>query len=128
MSLPTVAVLCAQLGEHLAPAPGFEAPETEITAVHVSELADPTAYLNGGELLLTTGMTLPGSLIGCDRYVAALRETGVVALGFGVGPSHDRVPEPLTEACRRQGLPLLLVPPPTPFLTITQTYWQARTR
>ncbi len=128
MSLPTVAALCARLGEHLAPAPGFVAPEEEITAVHVSELADPTAYLGGGELLLTTGMTLPGSLIGCDRYVAALRETGVVALGFGVGPSHAVVPPPLTEACRRQRLPLLVVPSPTPFLTITESYWQARTR
>ncbi len=127
MSVPTVSQLCSLLGEHLAPAPGFEAPQTPITAVHVSELADPTAYLNGGELLLTTGITLPLSDIGCTRYVASLRDTGVAALGFGVGPTHAGVPPALVAACRRQQLPLLVVPPPTPFLTITQTYWRART-
>jgi purine catabolism regulator len=72
-------------------------------------------------------MALPTSDLGCTRYVASLRETGVAALALGVGPTHPAVPTALAEACRRQDLPLLVVPPPTPFLTITQTYWRART-
>lgn len=128
MSVPTVASLCAALGHHLTPVPGFTAPETEVTAVHVSELDDPTAYLGGGELLLTTGLVLPHSLLGCRRYVGRLVEAGVSALGYGLGPVTQAVPEQLVAACRDAGLPLLAVPGPTPFTMISRAYWSALSR
>ncbi len=128
MALPTVGALCRALGEHLQPAAGFEATETPITAVHVSELTDPTAYVNGGELLLTTGLTLPTSLIGWEEYVGRLTRIGIAALGVGLGPKYAELPTALVAACRTQGLPLLVVPAPTPFLTITAAYWSARSR
>lgn len=31
----------------------------QLTGVHSSELLDPTPFLSGGELLLTTGLSLP---------------------------------------------------------------------
>ena len=124
MSVPTVASLSATLGPHLAPAPGFELPETEISAVHISELDDPNAYLSGGELLLTTGLVLPATASGCQRYVARLIEARVSALALGLGPVHQEVPRPLSDACRKTGLALLVVPAPTPFTTITRAYWR----
>ena len=39
----------------LAGEPGVDAP---VRWVHISELTDPTPWLSGGELLLTTGMAL----------------------------------------------------------------------
>ena len=39
--------------------------------VHISELADPTPWLSGGELLLTTGLQL-----GDDAQQRALRRAG----------------------------------------------------
>ena len=128
MELPSVAALSARLGEHLRPAEGFELPDRAITAVHVSELNDPTPYLSGGELLLTTGLALPTNTIGCERYVSSLRGADVVALALGLGPVHASPPEQLLAACRSQGLPLLLVPAPTPFLMITRTYWESCSR
>lgn len=128
MSRPTVASLSARLGTDLAPVPGFAAPETPVSAVHISELADPTAYLTGGELLLTTGLALPSGRIGCDAYVGRLVRHGLAALGFGLGPAHDAVPDELVAACRRAGLPLLVVPGPTPFLRVSTAYWQALSR
>lgn len=128
MSAPTVASLCAALGRHLSPMPGFVAPETEVSAVHISELDDPNPYLGGGELLLTTGLVLPTSTLGCRRYVARLVEARVSALGFGVGPAYQEVPEPLVAACRAAGLPLLVVPAPTPFTMISRAYWTALAR
>lgn len=128
MPVPTVASLCAALGEHLVPAPGFTAPETDIAAVHISELADPTGYLAGGELLLTTGLTMPTDTTEVQAYVARLVEAQVAALAFGLGPAHDRIPDALATACADADLPLLYVPPPTPFLTITRAYWRARSR
>lgn len=123
MSSPTVAGLCVRLDPQLAPAPGFVPPRKPISAVHISELVDPTAYLAGGELLLTTGMALPRSTMGCGRYVRRLVDAGVAALAFGLGPVHTELPRPLLEACEEAGLCLLVVPPETPFLTITKAYW-----
>lgn len=51
MALTTVASLCRSLGKDLHPADGFVALDTPVTAVHVSELVDPTLYVSGGELL-----------------------------------------------------------------------------
>lgn len=128
MAVPTVAGLCVRLDPQLAPAPGFTAPATPISAVHISELVDPTAYLSGGELLLTTGLALPRSTMGCERYVRRLVGAGVCALAIGLGPVHARVPAPLADACRAAGLPLLVVPEATPFLTVTKAYWRDLSR
>jgi len=128
MSIPTVASMCASLPGALAPASGFTATDDEVSAVHVSELQDPTAYLSGGELLLTTGLALPDNEIACERYVSRLRAAGITALGLGLGPSVSAVPEALTVACARHSLCLLVVPPEAAFLTVTKAYWMARSR
>ncbi|MDI5976512.1 PucR family transcriptional regulator [Amycolatopsis magusensis] len=85
--------------------------------VHPTELLDPTAFLDGGELLLTTGLALDavfGSYV--DRLVAA----GVAGIGFGSGVIHPRVPPGLVAAAESAGLPLLEVPRETPFIAITK--------
>ncbi|MEU5263385.1 PucR family transcriptional regulator [Amycolatopsis sp. NPDC021455] len=85
---------------------------------HVSELQNPAPYLVGGELILTAGVDLPERI---DRYVRGLRDAGVTALGFGLTPTvHETLPESLRRACARRGLPLLVVPPRTPFLAINR--------
>nr|WP_185071660.1 PucR family transcriptional regulator [Nonomuraea jabiensis] len=83
--------------------------------VAVSELADPTPYLEGGELLLTTGMRMEGDQ---SQYVARLVARGVAGLGFGVGVSHEEVPPALVTAAEEAGLPLFEVPRETPFIAI----------
>lgn len=128
MDLPTVAELCAALPDDLMLAEGFSAPASPISAVHVSELSDPSAYLSGGELLLTTGLSLPDSAMGCDRYVSRLLGVGVSALGLGLGPTITEVPPNLAQSCAKYGLCLLVVPPESAFLTITKTYWSTRSR
>ncbi|WP_199841125.1 PucR family transcriptional regulator [Amycolatopsis sp. AA4] len=85
---------------------------------HVSELADPAPYLVGAELVLTAGVNLPED---ADRYVRGLREAGVTALGFGLTPTvSETLPSALRDACAEHGLPLLVVPPATPFLAINR--------
>ncbi len=92
-------------------------PDRPITWVHVSELDDPTPFLSGGELLLTTGLGL-AEHPDADGYVARLGAAGVVGLGFGTGLSHDSVPAELLDAAERAGLALLEVPIQTPFIAI----------
>ncbi|MFJ3555045.1 PucR family transcriptional regulator ligand-binding domain-containing protein [Streptomyces anulatus] len=94
--------------------------DAELLWVHTSEMADPYPYLLGGELLLSAGVLLTDP----DHYVGRLVEAGAAALGFGVRPVHETVPRALIEACDRQGLPLLEVPPETPFTTIARAVWR----
>ncbi|MFD6417831.1 PucR family transcriptional regulator ligand-binding domain-containing protein [Streptomyces sp. NPDC060194] len=96
--------------------------------VHTSEMADPYPYLLGGELLLTAGVSYPpdgaaGAGDPWDAYVRRLVEAGGAALGFGVVPVHDTVPDALVAACDRYGLPLVEVPPPTPFTAVARAVW-----
>ncbi|MGC5016093.1 PucR family transcriptional regulator [Streptosporangium sp. DT93] len=84
--------------------------------VAVSELEDPTPFLEGDELVLTTGMRLDdGNAAG---YVERLVARGVAGLGFGTGLGHETIPRALVEAAARAGLPLVEVPRDTPFVAI----------
>lgn len=121
--MPTLDVLVRTLGDDLAPVVPAQPPPREVTGVHVSELTDPTPYLSGGELLLTTGMGLTGQTAQAHAYAARLADHGTAGLGFGLGPVHTAVPQSLVEACAAAKLPLLVVPAPTPFLTVARTYW-----
>lgn len=88
---------------------------------HVSELRDPGPYLLGDELLLTAGVNLADAPEDVEHYVRGLLDAGITALGFGVTPPmHEALPEALRLACVRHGLPLLVVPPRTPFLAISR--------
>ncbi|MGW6303611.1 PucR family transcriptional regulator [Streptomyces niveus] len=90
--------------------------------VHTSEMADPYPYLLGGELLLTAGVQLTDAH--ADTYVRRVVEAGATALGFGLAPVYDTVPAGLVEACDRHGLPLLEIPPRTPFTTVARGVWR----
>ncbi|MFK0048023.1 PucR family transcriptional regulator [Streptomyces sp. NPDC090741] len=105
----------------------------EVHGVHASEMADPSPYLLGGELLLTAGAgDAADAADAADAYVRRLVGSGVAALGFGVAPLHAQVPPALAEACVRHGLPLLEVPPRTRFTAVARAVWrlmaEARTR
>ncbi|MFF3015305.1 helix-turn-helix domain-containing protein [Streptomyces sp. NPDC057939] len=122
----------AELGLRLLTGPA----EAEVHGVHASEMADPSPYLLGGELLLTAGAELAGGsggpgLVDAGTYAARLVRAGVGAVGFGVTPVHGTVPPELVEACARYGLPLVEVPPGTPFTAVGRAVWrlmeQART-
>ena len=126
--LPTLRELCRSLGDDLAPVGPGDVPAVEVTAVHVSELADPAVFLDGGELLLTTGLGFQPSVLWFGAYVQRLASRGVAGLAVGLGPVHAQVPPALAEAAARAGLPLLVVPPPTPFLAISRHYWSMLAR
>ncbi|MFG3287735.1 PucR family transcriptional regulator ligand-binding domain-containing protein [Streptomyces sp. NPDC048179] len=102
-------------------------PSLVIHAAHTSEMADPYPYLLGGELLLTAGVHIPeaaGSGTYFDDYVSRIVAAGGAALGFGLAPVHDTVPRALVAACDRYDLPLLEVPPQTPFTAVARAVWQ----
>ena len=97
------------------------APSAAVTWVVATELLQPASYLEGGELVLTTGLVMADAEAGTWReYVASLVEAGVAALGLGTGIAFDTVPEDLREACRIGRLNLLEVPLEVSFASISR--------
>lgn len=115
--LPTLRTVLS-FGLPLVVLAGDDRLDTPVRWVSVSELEDPTPYLQGGELVLTTGIRLTARK--AAAYVRRLVAADVAALGFGIGLSHATTPAALVSAAQEAGLPLLEVPEPTPFIAITQ--------
>ncbi|MFD5329372.1 PucR family transcriptional regulator [Streptomyces sp. NPDC127092] len=118
---PTLASLVQHSALKLTVRAGEDRLDTPVRWAHVSELTDPVPYMEGGELLLTTALTLdaedPEAM---RRYVRRLVGAGVVGLGFAVGVNYEDIPAALLEAAREEHLPLLEVPRRTPFLAISK--------
>src|SRR2546423_4067157 len=98
---------------------GDDAADAPVRWVHISELADPTPWLSGGELLLTTGMALRDAA-GERAYLERLADHGLAGLGFGLGFGHDEVPAALLDAARARGFPVFAVPYELPFIAVTE--------
>lgn len=99
---------------------GGDPAEVVIEWVHSIELPDPSPWLAGGELVLTTGLRLPRARAEQAVYARRLSDAGVAALAFGTGVRFEAIPPALQEACAALGLSLVEVPLPTPFVAVTQ--------
>jgi purine catabolism regulator len=114
----TVESLIGELGLTLVS--GQEAAaRTHVRWVHSTELPDPTPWLRGGELVLTTGLQLDRPSIQ-RRLVQRLAGHGIAGLGFGTGFSHRRLPAALVKAAQALDFPLFEVPYELPFIAITE--------
>jgi purine catabolism regulator len=113
----TVASLVADCGLELIA--GADQAERPIRWVHISELEDPTPWLSGGELLLTTGIQL-SSASRQRRFCDRLADKGVAGIGLGTGFEHKKVPKALTDQASERGIPLFEVPYEMPFIAITE--------
>src|SRR3954465_7777774 len=103
---------------------GGDGAKAPIRWVHPTELDDPTPWLSGGELLLTTGMRLKSAKVQRE-FVERLSSRHVAGVGFGTGFDHPDVPEALCDAAREAGLPLFEVPYALPFIAITEKAFAA---
>ncbi len=93
--------------------------ELPIRWVHISELLDPTPWLSGGEVLLTTGLQLEGAARQRE-FVTRLADHQLAALGFGTGFGHEQVPKALLEVADERDFPVFEVPYELPFIAITE--------
>ena len=94
--------------------------DREIRWAHAIELDDPTPWLTGGELILTTGWRTSADDPSWTQYIERLDNAGAAALGFGVGVAHSTLPPGLTTSAERRGFPLICVPLPLPFIAIVR--------
>src|SRR3954453_1562552 len=98
---------------------GGEAAEAPIRWVHPTELDDPTPWLSGGELILTTGLQLRDEVVQ-RAYVDRLASHHVAGVGVGTGFGHPEVPVSLCDAAREADLPPFAVPHQLPFIAIPE--------
>lgn len=113
----TVESLIAELGLELASGQGSA--KAHVRWVHITELIDPTPWLKGGELLLTTGLQINGPKTQRE-LVDRLVEHDIAGLGFGTGFAHKRLPAALINAARKHEFPVFEVPYELPFIAITE--------
>ncbi len=95
--------------------------ERVIRWVHTTELADPSRYLQGGEVILTTGVWRDAGTSSAD-FVAPLRRSGVAALGYGLPEPDAIMPPDLEDTCAEAGLPLFAVPYDVPFIAVSRAF------
>jgi DNA-binding PucR family transcriptional regulator len=116
-------VLVSELVAALAPGVTVLAGEAGLAAnvrwVHATDLADPSPYLKGEELVLTNGQwrRTPAD---SRRFVRLLAGAGVAALGYGLQTPGTRTPGDLVRACAAAGLPLLEIPHDMAFSEISE--------
>jgi purine catabolism regulator len=114
----TVESLIAELGLELVS--GQDSARVQhVRWVHITELIDPTPWLKGGELLLTTGIQLDGPKTQ-HELIERLVEHDIAGLGFGTGFAHKKLPVALVNAARKREFPLFEVPYELPFIAITE--------
>jgi purine catabolism regulator len=113
----TVESLIGELGLKLVS--GAESAQTHVRWVHSTELPDPTPWLKGGELLLTTGIQLDTPKVQRE-FIDRLADHQIAGVGFGTGFAHKRLPPALVTAAGKRGFPLFEVPYALPFIAITE--------
>ena len=87
--------------------------------VHISELEDPTPWLSGGELMLTTGIPLD-SAAKQRSFIKRLSRHNLAGLGLGTGFDHKKLPKALIDEADKQQFPLFEVPYSMPFIALTE--------
>ena len=113
----TLESLIGELGLSLVS--GAESARRHVRFVHSTELPDPTPWLKGGELLLTTGLQLTGPKLQRE-FIARLADHEIAGVGFGTGFAHRRIPAAMLAAAQACGFPLFEVPYELPFIAITE--------
>lgn len=101
-----------------------------VEAAHASEMLRPAAWLEGGEVVMTTGLLLAEKCAAHDyaAYAEDVAGGGAAALVLGLGGSLplQEAPPALAETAERLGLPLLTAPEDTPFVAVTKAVFGAR--
>lgn len=99
---------------------GEDALDRPIAWAHVSELEDPTPWLLGAELIMTTGIAMPKTAARQRAYVERLKTAGVSALALSAELHVPALHRSFFDAAREHGLPVLEVPLQVPFIAVAQ--------
>jgi purine catabolism regulator len=87
--------------------------------VHVSDLADLSGLLTGGELVLTTGQALADP-VRRDGYLPGLADAGAAGVVVELGLHIDTLPESVLAIGAALSLPVIVLHRPVRFIDVTE--------
>lgn len=97
----------------------------EVVWTHTSDLPDPWQWLDGGELLMTNGMSFPRTAGDQERLLDELARVGVSGLAIGEEMYCPPLTQRFTRASERLGMPVLWIRYPMPFIAISRAVAEA---
>ena len=121
----TIRELATAGGLGLEVVAGHAGIDKPIEAVYIGDLEDPTPWMVGGSLLLTTGPRFEEDPSSAVRLVELLKQSGMVGIGVAIMPHVRAIPGEMVAAANREELPLLRVPEGTPFREVTSYVFNA---
>jgi len=104
---------------------GAEALDRPVRWVHIAEIADIAKLINGGELLLTTGMGIERAASAQRRYLAEIAEAGAAGLVVELGRSFGEIPPAMVHAAAQRGFPLIALERETRYIEVTEAVHRA---
>lgn len=104
--------------ELVAGDPGLD---NEIRRVHIVDIPAPTLnWARGGELLLTSGLSLAEDPDSGIELIARLSQKDMAGLVLSTGHAVDRAPQGMMEEAEALEFPLIEVPEHVPFIDLTE--------
>ncbi|MEU6524650.1 PucR family transcriptional regulator [Streptomyces sp. NPDC046924] len=91
-----------------------------VSWAHVCELDDPTPWLLGAEVIMTTGLAIPRSAAGQRRFLELLDDAGVSALALSAQLHTPPLHEAFFRTAEERDFPVLEVPLAVPFIAVSQ--------
>ncbi|GAB7387708.1 PucR family transcriptional regulator [Bacillaceae bacterium] len=101
--------------------------EREITWAHVCELSDPTPWLSGGELIMTTGLAIPRIAQEQEAYLQRLIDAGVSGIAIAEGMYAPQLTDPLLALANDNAFPILLTAYEVPWVALSRAVADANT-
>lgn len=99
---------------------GHDRLDTPVRWAHVNETLEAAKLLNGGELLLTTGVAWDARPARLESYIDELVRVGVAGLVVELGKKLAVVPPALSARCAARGLPLIVLHHEIKFVSVTE--------
>ena len=117
---PTVAELVATPTLGMTLVAGASGSDRCVSWAHVSELSDPTPWLQGSELLMTIGLAVPKLPAEQRTYVRLLDDGGVAALAVSDELFSPPISKTMRDEADARGFPIITVSLQVPFIAIAQ--------
>lgn len=99
---------------------GADGLSRRVAWAHVSELDDPSPWLFGAELIMTTGLGFPRGAARQRAYLERLDDCGVAGLAVSAQLHMPPMSAAFLTAADERGFPVLEVPLSVPFIAIVQ--------
>ncbi len=119
--IPTIEdVLKRPLFQHAKIVAGKKGVARKISWAHILEIPDGAIFINGGELILSTGIGFGEDCTKQVDYLFKLIEKKAAGLCIELGPFVPKIPQEMIELADRHHFPLIAFHRPVQFVDITK--------